>query len=159
MFILFFAVWILLNGRFTLETALFGAVISALLYWFCCHFLHYSPRQDQMIFRKLGKLIQIVLVLVREVFRSAFALLPYIYDRKKKPQAVMARFTTDRVTTVAGRVMLANCITMTPGTITGSLREGTYLVHCLDSSMAQGLDSSDFVDAIQEWEEKGNGPA
>jgi multicomponent Na+:H+ antiporter subunit E len=43
---------------------------------------------------------------------------------------------------------------MTPGTITGSLKGDDYLVHCLDKSMAVGLESSVFVDAIQEWEEK-----
>ena len=46
MFILFFAVWILLNGRFTLETALFGVLISLLLYLFCCRFMHYSLPRD-----------------------------------------------------------------------------------------------------------------
>lgn len=155
MFVLFFAVWILLNGRFTLETVGFGIVISALLYWFCCRFMQYSFRQDMGHVRKLGKLVKIFSVLVAEIIKSCLALLPYIYGREKKPDPVIAHFTTDRVTTKAGRVILANCITMTPGTITGSLnQDGDYLVHCLDKSMAVGLDSSVFVDAVQEWEER-----
>ena len=154
MFVLFFAVWMLLNGRFTWETAAFGAVISALLYWFCCRFMGYGLRQDRASFRKLGKLAKILVILLREIVKANLAVLPYIYGRGRKPEPVVARFTTDRVTTEGGQAMLANCITMTPGTITGSLKDGVYLVHCLDRSMAAGLDESCFVDAIHEWEEK-----
>ena len=154
MFILFFAVWMLLNGRFNLETVLFGVVISGLLYWFCCRFVHYSFQKDMWHIRRLGKLIKIFLVLVVEIVKACLAVLPYVYGRGTKPEPVIAHFTTDRVSTPAGRVILANCITMTPGTITGSLNQnGDYLVHCLDRSMALGLDSSDFVDAIHKWEE------
>ena len=153
MFVLFFAVWILLNGRLTWETAAFGAVISALLYWFCCRFMGYSLRRDRAIFRKLGKLVRLFAVLLVEIVKANLAVLPYIYGKGRKPDSVVARFTTDRVTTEGGQVLLANCITMTPGTITGSLKDGVYLVHCLDRSMARGLDDSVFVDVIRKWEE------
>ena len=116
MFILFFAVWVLLNGKINWEVATFGAVISALLYLFCCRFMHYSPKRDMYNFKRLPKLFAFFLTVVGEIFRSAFALLPYIYSHKE-PDPVVAGFKTERVKTETGRVLLANAIT-TPSTPT-----------------------------------------
>lgn len=151
MFVLFFAVWVLLNGKLNWEVAAFGVVISAALYLFCCRFMHYSPRRDLETVKRLPRLFLLFCVLVREIFAAAFAVLPFIYT-KKEPDPFIARFTTDRVRTDTGRVFLANCITMTPGTITGSLKDGEFLVHCLDRSMAEGLEDSCFVEKLERWE-------
>ncbi len=153
MFVLFFAVWVLLNGKLNWEIAAFGVVICAGLYLFCCKFMHYSPKRDWETLKKLPRLLSLFFVLVREIFKAGFALLPFIYTRRE-PDPVIARFRTDRVRSDTGRVFLANCITMTPGTITGSLKDGEYLVHCLDRSMAEGLDSSCFVEKLERWEGK-----
>lgn len=151
-FLLFFAVWMLLNGRIAWDTILSGVLISAVLFVFACLFLRYSVKRDLELCRKAGKLLKLGGILLVEIVRSNLAVLPYIYSGRKKPRPIVARFTP-RLTTDTGRVLLANCITMTPGTVTGSLKNGEYLVHCLDESMAEGLDSSVFVDAISEWEE------
>lgn len=152
MFFLFFAVWVLLNGRFDWQTVLLGLVISAAVYWFCCRFMHYSPRQDWQTLKRLPRLLAFFAVLVREIFRSALALLPYVWG-KKEPDPAVVRFTADRLRTDMGRVFLANAITMTPGTITGSLnKEGVYLVHCLDRTMGEGLADGCFVQKLERWE-------
>ena len=151
MFILFFAVWVLFNGKLNWEIAVFGAVVSAAVYLFCCRFMHYSIKRDLDTLKRLPRLAVLFTVLLREIFKASFAVLPFIYTRKE-PDPVIVRFTTDRVKTDMGRVFLANCITMTPGTITGSLKDGEYLVHCLDRSMAEGLDSSCFVEKLERWE-------
>ncbi len=151
MFVLFFAVWVLLNGKLNWEVAAFGAVISAALYLFCCRFMHYSLKRDWETVKRLPRLLALFFVLAREIFKAAFAVLPFIYT-KREPDPVIARFTTERVRSDTGRVFLANCITMTPGTITGSLRGGEFLIHCLDRSMAEGLADSRFVEELEKWE-------
>ena len=67
---------------------------------------------------------------------------------------MVARFRPEGIDSDTGRVFLANCITLTPGTITGSLKDGEYLVHCLDREMAVGLEDSSFVKKIRRWEAK-----
>ena len=54
--------------------------------------------------------------------------------------------------TELGRALLANSITLTPGTITVSLSENHYVVHCLDKKFGEGLDSSIFVRLIADME-------
>ena len=47
--------------------------------------------------------------------------------------------------TKTARVLLANSITLTPGTITVSLQDNVYTVHCLDKQFGEGLSDSTFV--------------
>ena len=47
------------------------------------------------------------------------------------------------------RMLLANSITLTPGTITISLEDDENTIHCLDTSLAEGLENSDFEKALK----------
>ena len=53
----------------------------------------------------------------------------------------------------SARVLLANSITLTPGTITVSLDGDEYMVHCLDKSLGIGIDTSVFVQMLTKMEE------
>ena len=57
--------------------------------------------------------------------------------------------------TETARVILANSITLTPGTITVSLTEQELLVHCLDKSLAEGMEDSEFVRLLEAMEGEG----
>lgn len=70
MYILFLILWIILNGRVTVETVLFGLVIAGAVYWFICRFMDYSPRKDLAAFRKLLRGFQYVFVLLWEIMRA-----------------------------------------------------------------------------------------
>ena len=48
--------------------------------------------------------------------------------------------------------MLANSITLTPGTITVKLSGDEFSVHCLDKSLAVGLSDSIFVKLLMRIE-------
>ena len=50
------------------------------------------------------------------------------------------------------RVILANSITLTPGTITVSIDENELIVHCLDKSLAEGMEQSSFVKLLEKME-------
>jgi multicomponent Na+:H+ antiporter subunit E len=48
--------------------------------------------------------------------------------------------------------MLADSITLTPGTITVSLEGNEYVVHCLDKELAEGINTSVFVTLLKRLE-------
>jgi multicomponent Na+:H+ antiporter subunit E len=64
----------------------------------------------------------------------------------------LIRVPADQRTTI-GNVVLANTITITPGTISLDLRDGVILVHCLDDEMAD-QDSSGTSAKMIHWLEK-----
>ena len=50
-------------------------------------------------------------------------------------------------------MLLANSITLTPGTITVSVEDDRFCVHCLDKELAEGMEDSVFVKLLEEMEE------
>ena len=52
MFILLFVLWILFNGKITLEICLFGLGISAAVYWFAVKMLDYDPKAELRALKK-----------------------------------------------------------------------------------------------------------
>ena len=50
------------------------------------------------------------------------------------------------------RVVLANSITLTPGTITVSLEGDKYLIHCLDKELGEGISDCTFVKRLERFE-------
>jgi multicomponent Na+:H+ antiporter subunit E len=74
-----------------------------------------------------------------------------ILSEKEELEPVLVHFHSD-MKTPTGRAFLANAITLTPGTITVQLEDADYVVHCLDESLADGLDDSIFVKLLTELE-------
>lgn len=142
MAIVFFALWIVLNGRITLEIVLFGVVISALLYWFCIRFLEYSPRREWKSLRLIPCGFKYVWTLLCEIVKSNLGMLPFLFSHRK-PEPKLVTFKTP-LKRKSLRSILANSITVTPGTISVYMEEDTLTVHCLDASMAEGVEDLEF---------------
>ena len=134
MYLLYFALWVIFNGNITLEICLFGIVIAGLIFaftWLFCYFI----------------------VLIREIVKANFAVVRIILSQKEEIQPALVSFHSDLKTSV-GKAFLANAITLTPGTITVTLEDSGYVVHCLDEELAVGMAESVFVERLTELEKK-----
>jgi multicomponent Na+:H+ antiporter subunit E len=151
MYLLYFALWVIFNGNITLEICLFGVVIAAVMFAFTCKFMDYSLAQEWKNFRKIGKFLHYALVLVIEIVKANLTVVHMILSEKEELEPVLVHFHSD-MKTPTGRAFLANAITLTPGTITVQLEDADYVVHCLDESLADGLDDSIFVKLLTELE-------
>lgn len=152
MFILFFLVWVIFNGQFTAEIAAFGVVIAGVMYWFLCKFFNYSPRYELFFLKKSPLLIKYLFTLIAEILKANWVVFKMIYSAKYELEPAVVHFKTNLRSTFA-RVVLANSITLTPGTITVALTEDEYTVHCLDKELAEGISSSVFVKLLEKIEE------
>ena len=112
MFIVLFVLWIILNGRITLEIAIFGAVICGALYLFLYKFMEYSPKRELVIVRCTGKILKYVVFLVVEVIKAALAVSKLVLEFDREPEPVLVRFKTG-IRTQTGQTVLANSITQT----------------------------------------------
>ena len=151
MFVIFFLVWVIFNGQLTLEIALFGLAVSGAIYWFICRFLDYSPAKDLILCKRFFLVLHYVFVLLVEILQANGAVFKMIYSEKYCFEPAVVHFRTTLHTNFA-RVLLANSITLTPGTITVSLKNDEYVVHCLDKELAKGIDSSVFVHLLERIE-------
>lgn len=153
MFFIYLAVWLILNGRVTVEILILGILISAALYLFACRVMDYSVAKDVRRFRLLPGLLVYAAILLIEIGKANVGVLRLVMSPRYEPEPVLITFDTKLKTDFA-RSLLANSITLTPGTITVSLQEGRYQVHCLDKEMAEGIDTSVFVRALEKMEAK-----
>ena len=69
MYIIFFLIWVIFNGQFTLEIAAFGAAIAGIMYWFICRFFNYDPKTDLFLGKRLFQILHYVFVLVRLILK------------------------------------------------------------------------------------------
>ena len=153
MLALFFLVWVIFNGRLTLEIAVFGIAVSIAVFAFACKYMDYSLQREKRLYRKLPQYARYVLVLIREIVSANLVVCRLILTRKETVEPVLVRIHTDLKTETA-KVILANSITLTPGTITVSMTGQELLVHCLDKSLSEGMEDSVFVKLLQKLEEE-----
>lgn len=151
MYILFFLLWVMFNGQLTMEIAVFGFVIAAAMYFFVCKFMDYSIKKDIVILKETGYILQYIGLLLWEIVKANMATIRFIMSIKHKNEPVLVSFKTTLKTQTA-KTILANSITLTPGTITVSLEENEYVVHCLDKSFSEGLSDSSFVKLLTKME-------
>lgn len=152
MYLVFLIIWIIFNEKLNLEILLFGLAISAAVFAFACKFMGYSIKKELHFYRKIPGLLRYVFVLVREILAANLNVCHLILSEEEEIDPVLVQFQTD-METQAGRAFYANAITLTPGTITVSLEGDTYVVHCLDDSMAQGLSDAKTERMLHELEE------
>lgn len=151
MLLLFFVAWIIFNGRVTLEIALFGIAVSGAMFAFICKFMDYSLKKEHNFYKKLPLFCKYAGLLVKEIIKANLTVCRMILTRREVMEPVLVKVHTDLKTETA-RVILANSITLTPGTITVSLTEQELLVHCLDKSLAEGMENSEFVKLLEALE-------
>lgn len=151
MLLLFFIVWLIFNGRITLEIVLFGIAVAGAMFAFVCRFMDYSLEKERILYRKLPLFFRYVVLLVKEIILANLTVCRMILTRKEVMEPVIVKIHTDLKTETA-RVILANSITLTPGTITVSLTGRELLVHCLDKSLAEGMETSEFVTLLEQLE-------
>lgn len=153
MYLLYFCAWLIFAGSITMEICLFGLIIAAAIFIFTCKFMDYSVEKEKKMIKKAGKFLRYVIVLIKEILLANVQTIRLILSEKEEVKPVLVDFETD-LTTEMGKVLLANSITLTPGTITVEVDENGYLVHCLDESLAGGMEESEFVKLIRKLEKE-----
>mgnify|MGYP004454970979 CR=1 len=154
MLLLFFLVWIIFNGAITTEICIFGVVVAFLMFGFVCKFMDYSWRKEKLLIQRSGYFLLYLGNLLIEIVRANVSVCHFVLSDRDEIHPVMVSFHTTLKSSLA-RVILTNSITLTPGTITVSLQGDEVIVHCLDRSLAEGMEDSSFVKMLEHMERIG----
>ena len=153
MFLILFGLWVIFNGKWTAEIALLGLAVSGLIYAFTCFFIGLSPKRELQYLRNAGRGLAYLWLLLKEIFKANWQVLTLIWSPRLEVEPELHTFRT-RIKSDFGKAILANSITLTPGTITVHVRDDLFMVHCLDQEMADGLDDSEFEQRLEKMEAK-----
>lgn len=148
--ILFFVLWIIFNGRITLEIVLFGIAVSALIYYFLIKVMDYNPVTDIRILRNTPIFISYIFNLIIEIVKASVSVMQVAVSRRMQPDPVVVEFDSE-FTEDFLNVLLANSITLTPGTITVSQKGNHFVIHALRREYAEGLEDSSFVRMLRKF--------
>ena len=151
MSVLLFLLWLILNANITLEIVLLGVVLVALVLLAMTRLTDYSFKRECKLWKKLPVAIAYVFVLLWEILKANRMVARIILNRKIKVEQTVAYVDIDLKTDFC-KMIMANSITLTPGTITASVDGNTYTVHCLSREMIDGIESSTFVRLLQKLE-------
>ena len=144
MIIFFFFLWLILNGRITAELVLLGILISALVLLLANRAVGYTLKTDSRIMRNLPVFFLYTLNLVAEILKASAAVMGVVLDPARKPEPVIVEFHSGLKTELQN-VLLANSITLTPGTYTLFQEGDHFVVHCLKREYGEGMEESSFV--------------
>ena len=152
MYLLLFFFWIILNGRITTEIIILGLLFAAVIYGFAWKFMGLNLDREKSFWKHFVWGLHYLAILLKEIAIANIAVLKIVLSPKKKLHPVIVSFDAPLKSHVL-QVILADSITLTPGTITVRLYEEKFEVHCLDESMAEGLNDSVFVKMLKKWED------
>lgn len=149
MFILLFVIWLLFNNYYAfdvyfLEIVLFGLLVCSLVYLFIIKFTPISFKRDIKFCKKIPWIFLYFIVLLKEVMVSNFKVLAVILNPKDRPNPEIVTINVDLKSHFT-RMLIANSITLTPGTITISLQRDKIIVHCLKRKYIEGFEDSTLV--------------
>ena len=151
MFLMLWLFFILLNGKVTLEILLLGMGIALLVMGFCCAFMDWSLKKELAFLRRLPRMILYGGSLFLEIVKANFVTARRVFLRKGEEPAIVTIHTP--LEHEWQRVLLANAITLTPGTITLHIEGDALTVHCLNRQDADSLEHSSMENKIAKLEE------
>ena len=150
MFLILFLFWLLLNGKLTIEVALVGAAVSAVLTFAAYRVLNMDPRKEMRFLCRLPLVFAYLMYLAVQMVVSSIQVIGLILKPgSARPKLVWFRPNLNSDT---ARLALANSITLTPGTVTASLGKKTVCVYALRPNLAEGIEECGFVKKLRRLE-------
>ncbi|MCR4806079.1 MAG: Na+/H+ antiporter subunit E [Lachnospiraceae bacterium] len=153
MYLALFALWIIFNGRFTPEVAVIGLIIAGVIFFFMCKFMDYDLRKEKTVYMLIPWFIKYFFILLTEIVKANIATARFVLNPKIEVEPRIVTFKPE-IRSGFLKAVLANSITLTPGTITINIEDGEYTVHCLDLDLATDIGDSVFVKEIMKAQER-----
>lgn len=154
MFLLYLALFIIFNGKFTWEIFFIGLAVAAFMEYFSVKHLGYHPKRVLRALSKTPLIIKYIFILIAEIIKANVSVIKVIFSFAEEPEPAVVHFDSG-LKTKTGNTVLANSITLTPGTITVNMEDDHFVVHALDKSMAEGIGGSTFVKQLEKMEKEG----
>ena len=144
--LVYFLLWTIFNGRITFEIIVIGILISILLDIFIRKIVGFNLTFSGLIkfFKIFPDILFYASVLLFEIVKANISITRHVLASNIDVEPCLIKFNTSLKTEIA-RVVFANSITLTPGTITISLEGNELLIHTLNRELAKGLDTGESL--------------
>ena len=151
MYLLLFLFWLILMGRVTTEIVIFGIGLTVLTGIMMYVLFGYTPKKEIRYLIRVPLFVVYIFVLIREIIIANINVMQVITNKEIKIEPTLVTFRSG-LRTGFGRFMLANSITLTPGTISVNVKGDVFTVHCLSTAFLDVSENSPFITYIKRLE-------
>ena len=145
-FLMLFAFWVLLSGKYDLFHLALGVICSMLIAYLTHDLLFANVRVGDA--RVIAyRFFTYIPWLLYQIITSNIYVASVVLGPKERVDPQIIKFKTKLESDISW-VTLANSITLTPGTITMDIRDGEFFVHALDKKVAADLNTGDMEDRV-----------
>ena len=150
MFLVLWLFFVLINGKLTVEIALFGFAAAGLALLVSRRLFGWSIDSEKRFLRRLPTIAVYGLWLFGEIFKANLDTLRRVWSPKRVKPSIST--VVPRVSERWQLSLMANSITLTPGTFSISCDSEKIVVHCLDEGFSVALESSEIKKRIERME-------
>jgi len=142
--------WLLFTFSLEPYSLLLGFVLSFLIALFTYDlFIDVQEAERKALVPHVHLFLLYVVVLLKSIVWSSVKMIPLLFTLNMKPRIVHLR---TRVRSDIARALLANSITLTPGTLTIDLNGDNLLVHWLDAKTTHRRYAGELIkDHLERW--------
>lgn len=157
LFIVMYVLWFLFNGKVTVELAIIGALLCGGLCYFTQKWIR-EENQESVLKGHIIDFMKYFLILLVEIIKANIVVMKLIWNPNMSQWHPTFITFHCNIEDERMRVILANSITLTPGTITVGMEEKEFTVHVLDHRQKDDVENGIFTQELLKIErrQKGN---
>ncbi len=153
LFLVMYLLWFLFNGKVTMELAVIGLLLCSALSYFTQKFIR-EEKQESILKGHLLDFTKYAFILFSEIIKSNIAVMKLILNPNMNEWHPTFITFTSNLEDERFRVLLANSITLTPGTITVGMEEKEFTVHVLDNRVKDSVENGVFAQELKKIERR-----
>nr|WP_312579876.1 Na+/H+ antiporter subunit E [Sedimentibacter sp.] len=148
--------WIILSQNFNFERIVVGVVVCAIIFVFNNELLNDSRKNSSISasasISNMKYLLLYIVILIKEIFKSNFHVAKIVLSPKINISTSIVT-TNTKLKNELNKTILANSITLTPGTLTLDMTEDRLVIHCLDLKAVESVENNILESILFEKEE------
>ncbi len=149
--LLLFAFWLILSPSVSLQSVIIGIIVSILVVLYSQDVVFSEEEVTIYAISKLRIFIRYLFTLLWEIVKANIDVAKVVLSPKMPISPsfikVHAVFKND-----VNKVIYANSVTLTPGTLTVDVRGDEYIIHALTDAAAEGMDNSILEQYVRKLE-------
>lgn len=158
LFVIYALFWLILAENLNIERVAIGALICIAVFIFNKNLLckyNNSKKSKHLLIVNAKYTVLYIWILIKEIFKSNFHVAKIVLSPKLNISPTIVTITTN-LKSDFDKTILANSITLTPGTLTLDMNEDKLIIHCLEKESIKDLQNSSFENILLKKEELNN---
>lgn len=148
----YFIFWIILSEKLNFQVILIGLLVTGGISLYNKENKHYREKRF-LSFNKFYLGSYYVILLIKEIVLASFQVAKIVLSKELRISPRVVKFSTKLRSNLA-KTILANSITLTPGTLTIEVIEDEFTVHCITKDQIDDVLNSKFEDLLLKIEEQ-----